>query len=233
MAASTVGNPTDRFVKGTVTNVGSLQMTCCKLQQCRKCKSELQENHYKLYLEYPRYDLYRRITATSTFMLRRPRATISYSKNITSYHKGNGHMGLKVGQLLAAASALCHPFSHCLLLCPSCGPRRHPVSNFCSKILLLTSDWPRYHNHLDILFADLRIHPSGPAPSCAPPLISTLTSFACLLMTLALWPASGYRSHCPRLLFVGYHGSHGAFPVLCAPYSFPPATYTYAPETKT
>jgi hypothetical protein len=58
---------------------GSLQMSYRKLQQRRNCKSKLQRNHYRLYLGY---DLYRCKPATSAFMLRRPIATISYSKNI-------------------------------------------------------------------------------------------------------------------------------------------------------
>jgi hypothetical protein len=48
-------------------------------------KSKLQRIHYRLYLKYLGYDLYRRITATSTFMLRPPIATILYSIS-TSYH---------------------------------------------------------------------------------------------------------------------------------------------------
>jgi hypothetical protein len=62
-------------------------MSLWKLQQHRNCKSKLQRNHYRLCLKYHRYDLYRRRTATSTFMLQHPIATISYSKNINSYHK--------------------------------------------------------------------------------------------------------------------------------------------------
>jgi hypothetical protein len=67
----------------SVINAGSLQMSCWKLQQYRNCKSKLRKNHYKLYLKCPMYDLYRHITATSTFMLPLPIATISYFKNIT------------------------------------------------------------------------------------------------------------------------------------------------------
>jgi hypothetical protein len=49
-----------------VINAGSLQMSSWKLHQHRNCKSEPQRNHYRLHLIYPRYDLYRHITATST-----------------------------------------------------------------------------------------------------------------------------------------------------------------------
>jgi hypothetical protein len=63
-------------------HAGSLQMSYWKLQQCRNCKCKLQRSHYRLYLKYPRYDLYRHITATSTCMPTRPIATISYSKNV-------------------------------------------------------------------------------------------------------------------------------------------------------
>jgi hypothetical protein len=58
---------------------GSLQMSLWKLQQHRNCKSKLPRNRYRLYLGY---DLYRRKIATSAFTLRRPIATISYSKKI-------------------------------------------------------------------------------------------------------------------------------------------------------
>jgi hypothetical protein len=60
----------------TVVSQGSLQVSLWKLQQLMNCKSKLQRIHYKLYLKYFRYDLYQRIIATSTFMLRRPIATI-------------------------------------------------------------------------------------------------------------------------------------------------------------
>jgi hypothetical protein len=68
-----------------VKNAGSLQMSYWKLQQHRNCESKLQRNHYRLCLNYLGYDLYRHITATSTYMLRRPIATISCSIS-TSYH---------------------------------------------------------------------------------------------------------------------------------------------------
>jgi hypothetical protein len=47
-------------------------------------------------------------------------------------------------------------------------------------MLLLTSDWPRYHFRLGILFVGLNIHPSAPASSCTP---STpfYTDLLCLL----------------------------------------------------
>jgi hypothetical protein len=47
-------------------------------------------------------------------------------------------------------------------------------------MLLLTSDWPRYHLHIDILFADGRIHPSALASSCVPSSHLSAYSF-CLL----------------------------------------------------
>jgi hypothetical protein len=77
----------DILLAHAVINAGSLQMSYWKLQQCGNCKSKLRRNHYMLYLAYPRYHLYRHITATSTFMLPRPIATISYSKYFTTtYH---------------------------------------------------------------------------------------------------------------------------------------------------
>jgi hypothetical protein len=63
-----------------------------------------------------------------------------------------------------------------LLLCPACSSGRRPVSYFCSDMLLLTSDWPRYHSRLDVPLADLRIHPLGQAPST-----HLYTDFLCLL----------------------------------------------------
>jgi hypothetical protein len=53
---------------------------------------------------------------------------------------------------------------------------------FCSEMLLLTSDWLRYHCHLGNLFAGLNIRPSALASSCtqSAPLC---TDFLCLLAT--------------------------------------------------
>jgi hypothetical protein len=51
-----------------------------------------------------------------------------------------------------------HTF-HRLIIFPTCGQGRHPVSQFGSELLLLTSDWHPYHRRIDVLFTDLRIHP--------------------------------------------------------------------------
>jgi hypothetical protein len=77
------------------------------------------------------------------------------------------------------------PIVCCLLLYPACSPGRHSVSQFCSEMLLLTSDWPRYHCCLDVLFTDLGIHPSGLAASSLS-LSSALTFSACLLIPLVM-----------------------------------------------
>jgi hypothetical protein len=62
-------------------------MSLCKLQQHRNCKHKLQRNQYKLHLQYLGYDLYGRITATSTFMLPLPISTISYSNIFQEYQR--------------------------------------------------------------------------------------------------------------------------------------------------
>jgi hypothetical protein len=68
-------------------------MSYWKLQLCRNCKGKLERNHYKLYFKYPRYDRFRHITATSTFMLLCPIATISYSKNINVASQHSSPLG--------------------------------------------------------------------------------------------------------------------------------------------
>jgi hypothetical protein len=65
---------------------------------------------------------------------------------------------------------------HRLLLCCACSPGHHPVSQCFSALLLLTSDWYRYHCCLDILFN----HTSGPASSCVPS-PQPFTDFLCSL----------------------------------------------------
>jgi hypothetical protein len=51
---------------------------------------------------------------------------------------------------------------------PVCDPERRPISRFCSEILIFTLEWRSYHLRLAVLFADLQIHPSSLAISCAP-----------------------------------------------------------------
>jgi hypothetical protein len=72
-----------------------------------------------------------------------------------------------------------HTF-HRLILCPTCGQGHHPVSQFGSELLLLTSHWHPYRRRIDILFTDLRIHPSGLASSSAPS-SHLYIEFLCLL----------------------------------------------------
>jgi hypothetical protein len=68
---------------------------------------------------------------------------------------------------------------HHLLLCPA-GLERLPFFQYCSEMLLLTSDWPLYCCRLGILLAGLNIHPSALASSCT--LSAPLsTDFLCLL----------------------------------------------------
>jgi hypothetical protein len=70
---------------------------------------------------------------------------------------------------------------HRLFICPAV-PRRPPLFQFCSEMLLVISspDWPHYHCRLSILFADLNIHTSAPASSCTPS-TPLYTAFLCLL----------------------------------------------------
>jgi hypothetical protein len=72
---------------------------------------------------------------------------------------------------------------HQLLPCPACVPGHRPASHFCVDTLLPTSEWPHYHNHLDVLLANLRIHPSCLASFCAPSTLPHVDS-ACLLIFL-------------------------------------------------
>jgi hypothetical protein len=73
---------------------------------------------------------------------------------------------------------------HCLLLGPACGPGRHPVS---VETSLLTSDWPHYHNHLEVLILTIDgSTPQLPYPPVFSPLTSTLTFSACALIPLVL-----------------------------------------------
>jgi hypothetical protein len=67
----------------------------------------------------------------------------------------------------------------------SCALQDQGALQFCSEMLLLTSDWLRYHCHLGILFAGLNIRSSAPASSCtqSAPLC---TDFLCLLAA-PLW----------------------------------------------
>jgi hypothetical protein len=40
-----------------------------------------------------------------------------------------------------------------LRICPACGPGPHPVSQFCSEMLLLTTEWPHCNCSFDLHFA--------------------------------------------------------------------------------
>jgi hypothetical protein len=51
---------------------------------------------------------------------------------------------------------------------PVCDPEHRPISRFCSEILIFTLDWRSCRLCLAVLFADLQIHPSSLAISCAP-----------------------------------------------------------------
>jgi hypothetical protein len=72
---------------------------------------------------------------------------------------------------------------HRLLLCPA-GHGRPPLFKLCSEMLLWILDWPYYHCHLGIFFADLNITPpppSAPASSCKPSApLNNAYDFLCL-----------------------------------------------------
>jgi hypothetical protein len=63
---------------------------------------------------------------------------------------------------------------------PSLRPRAPSSFSSSSQVLLLTSDWPRYHHRLYALFTDVRIHLSGPAHCCTP-FSQLYADFLCLL----------------------------------------------------
>jgi hypothetical protein len=54
------------------------------------------------------------------------------------------------------------------LLLPCLRPSAPSCFQFCSEMLLLTSDWSHYHRCLNIHLAVLRIHPSSPVSSRVP-----------------------------------------------------------------
>jgi hypothetical protein len=118
------------------------------------------------------------------------------------------------------AHASCEPMGHYDQRCV------HPVSQFCSEMVLLTSDWPHNHHRLDVLFANLRFHPSGPASSCTHS-TCLYTDFLCLLADPLSFeePASGYPSHRTHWLLVGYQYSDGMFSMLFVPDSSFPDTF--------
>jgi hypothetical protein len=87
--------------------------------------------------------------------------------------------------------------------------------------MLLTSYWPDYRRHLDVILAVLRIHPSASASFCAPS-TRLYTFLACSLIPLLLRFASGCPGSRTNSLLDEQHFSHGPIPSLCVPPLSPP-----------